>query len=297
MVGMSTHDAAKHPRNQDLGHPGHPTQFGVKQQTAPTDTIGEASYFMVETEGQGEHVFHAADADAAMRAYLAAADLTVEGSYPLRVVREGDENPGLTIVENMYGDVKTLEELRHTHSSLDGWETRIDPLLDFSDVADGDVLDLDGVREALTASPGDGPYMVDAAIDSNNSSVVNVSVFLKENLLWDDMFTEEELNEHHEIVDDVYSEWFGVTDLDGDEWENVDVNLQIQVPLAEASQRIIAARAWGAYAKFRNETDPGTFGSPYVGHEIRKRIDAAIAQKEEAEQHARFEQQILEHGR
>ena len=254
-----------------------PGSFAPHERSQSEATI-PLPYFIIETEGGAEHVIEAADADAALKAYLAAADLTQEGTYPTRLVQEGDENPGITVAEDLYGSVRTLEQLRAHHSSLDGYTFITDPLLEFTDAEER--IDLDDVREALTASPGDGPSLVDAALDYDDPTKVNVDVMVTENLMWNDLFTEDELNEHSDIVDAVYLEWFNA-EVSGDEWDGLDVTIRVQVPVEEASERIIIDRAYNMYAKYRNETDPGTYGSEYVGNEIRRRIDAAQLEAEQ----------------
>lgn len=270
-------------------------RFGEQEHTEGDVDLGTLHHFIVETADGHEHLVQATDADTAMRQYLADRAHAHEGAAPTRVVQEGDENPGLTLAEDMYGDVWTLEQLENGDAgSTDGLRFFNDPLIEFTDPEER--VDLDNVREALTVSPGDGPFNVDAALSLDDDTLVNVDVLVTDSLLWNDSFTEDELNKHNDIVEDVYSEWFNA-DIDGDDWGGFTVTLRTDIARDHATERLILNRTWDSYAKFRNETDPGTFNSPYVGTEIRKRIDAAEAAEAESDLHMAFERHVAEHGR
>ncbi|MBN9214153.1 MAG: hypothetical protein J0J04_04935 [Microbacterium sp.] len=142
-------------------------------------------------------------------------------------------------------------------------------------------IDLDEVRKALTESPGDGPSHVELIFPPDRPDVAFIDVHVYEDFLWDDRFTAEELTEHQEIVEAVYSEWFGAELDNATDWDSTRVTLTSEIDRHRATKLLILEKAWGQYAKFRNETDPGTFGSPYVGAEIRRRIDEAKAAAEE----------------
>lgn len=144
-------------------------------------------------------------------------------------------------------------------------------------------VDLEDVREWLTVSPGDGPYLVDACLDPNDPGKVDVAVMCTDSLTWNDEFTEEELDENYTIVEQIYREWFNADISVNEGWDTIDVTLNTSIDAHRASKLLILETTSGSYRKFRNETDPGTFGSDYVGSEIRRRIDARNAEKETAE--------------
>ena len=253
--------------------------LGEQHHTEGDVDLGALHHFIVETADGREHVIRAINADTAMKLYLTDRERASEGAAPTRVVQGGDENPGLTLAEGAYGDVWTLEQVENGDADNPG-ELRYfnDPLIEFTDWDER--VDIETVREALTVSPGDGPFQVDATLSLDDDSLVNVDVLVTDSLLWNDSFTEDELNTHNDIVEAVYSEWFNA-DIDGDDWNAFTVTLRTDIARDHATERLILNRTWDSYAKFRNETDPGTFGSPYVGTEIRKRIDARVRRAEE----------------
>lgn len=100
-----------------------------------------------------------------------------------------------------------------------------------------------------------------------------MDVVTTHDFLFDGSVTEDELNDHADIVDDVFEDWFDA-DVSGDSWEAADVTLRSSMPAENTTESVVTQKVWGSWVKFRNETDPGTYGSPYVGAEIRRRIDA-----------------------
>lgn len=138
----------------------------------------------------------------------------------------------------------------------------------------GDPVELDNVRQWLGDSPGDGPSTVELIRSDDDDETANLEISTYENFLWfEDEFTPEELDANQDIVEEVYAEWFGASLYSDGDWRSTHVTITTQLPVAHATELLALERAWGPWAKFRNETDPGTFGSPYVGAEIRKRID------------------------
>lgn len=251
--------------------------FTDKPQSAPEVTpLGERPVFTIRAENGNEYVTAAGSADEALRQYLSGLDPNEEGTYPAAITQEGDE-AGVVVFTNMYGDAKTLEELRHAHSSLDGWEAKIEPLVDVPELHEGTAV-LDSIREGLA----DGTHRVSlvelARAEDGN---LNLEITVEDNLLWNDLFTEAELDEHSDLVKEVYQEWFNAG-LDGDEWDAQSVTLNVPIKDGEHTETLLFSKGYGAHAKFLNETDPGTFGSPYIGAEIRKRIDERIAARKEA---------------
>lgn len=112
--------------------------------------------------------------------------------------------------------------------------------------------------------------------DDTESTLV---VDYNENPNWDKRFTHEQLQKHDLLIADAYSDWFDA-DIDDFEYdENGDSNLSLSltqtIPDAELTQQRAAEVGWDLQARFVNETDPGTFGSEYIGAEIDRRIATA----------------------
>lgn len=117
--------------------------------------------------------------------------------------------------------------------------------------------------------------------DEDNSQVC---LDVVDNLLWREQFTEEELDEHFDIVQATYHEWFGADiDTSADGWEHFEVRMGADVPNSELTRERADSEVGDMISGFANKTDPGTFGHPYIGDEIRHRIDQANARKETAD--------------
>lgn len=191
--------------------------------------------------------------------------------------------PGNVLVLEHFGDYMTLSELDERGLTLFDVTAKPDPLITPDTHYPEEPIDLEEVRKALTDSPGDGPSHVELKFPPDNPYIAIVDVHVYEDLLWDDSFTAEELTEHQEIVEAVYREWFGAELDNTTDWESTRVTLTSEIDRHRATKLLILEQTWGQYAKFRNETDPGTYGSPYVGAEIRRRIDEAkVAAAEKA---------------
>ena len=100
-----------------------------------------------------------------------------------------------------------------------------------------------------------------------------------ENPNWDKRFTHEQLQKHDLLIADAYSDWF---DADVDDFEyqedgdsNLSLSLTSRIPDAGLSEATVGQTSWNLHARFANETDPGTFGSEYIGAEIDRRIETA----------------------
>ncbi|PPG02693.1 hypothetical protein C5E06_09575 [Pseudoclavibacter sp. RFBI5] len=111
--------------------------------------------------------------------------------------------------------------------------------------------------------------------DTDSTLVLDYS----ENPNWDKRFTHEQLQKHDLLIADAYSDWF---DADVDDFEyqadgdsNLSLSLTARIPDAELSEATVGQTAWNLHARFANETDPGTFGSEYIGAEIDRRIATA----------------------
>lgn len=118
-------------------------------------------------------------------------------------------------------------------------------------------------------------WNVGVTVDPFDEDIAETNVNVFDDLLWRGDFTEEELDEHYEIVEDVYRTHFGGYINVPDSWDNIDVTLRRSIPREGLTEEAAHEAAWESYAKWLNETDPGTFGSPYIGTELRRRIDVA----------------------
>lgn len=177
---------------------------------------------------------------------------------------------GLTTQQIMKARGITAEEVPAFAKNA-GWE---------SEEQDKIVLEPDESREMdeITSSyHGNGDYDIaevgvsDYADDPDNATVY---VRARGNLLWNDEFTKEELNHYNPVVEKAYKDWFGA-DISGEEWDSFDVEMTREVPKSDLCANTVGDAAWEITAKWHNETDPGTFGSPYFGRELRRRIDNA----------------------
>lgn len=180
--------------------------------------------------------------------------------------------PGFRTVVEYHGNFFPLEELHTRQLTTFDVEVYQDEVITITD--EDQRIDLPEIAEWLTETTGDGPYLVDAA-PSVEEGKIDVCVGITDNLMWRGDFTEADLDENYTIVADVYREWFNA-EINVDEgWDSFDVMLSVTADSEGATALLLLEASRPAYAKFRNETDPGTFGSPYVGTEIRRRIDAA----------------------
>lgn len=206
----------------------------------------------------------------AIRAECVGPDGTVTAREEVPVPAQGQ----LLVLEHN-GDYMTLSDLDACGATLLDATAHEDPLITPDATYPDEPVELDEVRKALTESPGDGPSTVELLFPEDMPDTAAIEVSVYEDFLWDAAITEDELNEHREIVEAVYREWFNAEIDVYDDWSSVRVVLRSEIDRARTTQLLVLDEAWGSYAKYRNETDPGTFGSPYVGAEIRRRIDEA----------------------
>lgn len=209
------------------------------------------------------------------------ADVLSDDGKPVRTKDFHVTNePGHLLVLEHDGSFLTISELDERGISLADCNGHDEKLLGLSPDGEESIY-LDSVRTWL--SDGGNPVEEVLAYSASGPGyMTGIDVTVYENMLWSDRFTEEELNEHADIVGDVYREWFGAELEDGDAWESVCVTFKSTIDNHRATPLLILEQAHNQYAKYLNETDPGTFGSPYVGTEIRRRIDERIADRERA---------------
>lgn len=179
----------------------------------------------------------------------------------------------------------------------DGFESHT-----FAQIAEKEGIDISEVRDwasssgyeineesLIRVSEGDDPIERDdiATIlrDGNNYDVREVTIAkyredttavvtaVNTNLLWNNEYTDEELNHYSPVVEQTYKEWFNADLYPGDSWEYTDVEMVNEVPDERLTDSTAIDAAYNSYADFLNKTDPGTFNSPYIGSDLRKRID------------------------
>lgn len=161
--------------------------------------------------------------------------------------------------------------------TADAWES--EPIERDANYPD-EPVDLEWINETYR---GNSPEVTDAAAHFGDDGSAYVSAMVYENFLWDDRFTEDELDHYQPIVEDVWRERFGADLHVHTDWESVDVTIATpDIPQDELTHGRAADEFHKTWAKYGNETDPGTFNSPYVGNELRERIDEAKRLEDEA---------------
>lgn len=311
MVSMSTFDESLHPRGQAM----NAGQFRTKTNTAPdsglADTIAtvENTRYSLLVNGQ-PHISREPGAtgmtvDGALEGMptIGGTDLSLlstnapasaddlwtvraevvgpNGAVTATTEIEITPTPGHLLVLEHNGDFMTLSDLDARGLTLFDVEahdeTVITPRTDFPE----EPIDLDDVRKWLTEGPGDGPAQVELVFQDDKPHTALIDVHTYENFLWQgDEFTADELSEHIGIVEDVYREWFNAEIDVYDDWDSVRVTITSEIDRHRATNLLILEQASDGYMAFRAKTDPGSFATPYVGAEIRRRIDAAAADRE-----------------
>lgn len=100
-----------------------------------------------------------------------------------------------------------------------------------------------------------------------------------ENLRWNEGFTDEELDDAYPIVEKFYKEYFNADIIDnGESWDSVMLEFSASYQPEEFYPSIVASTSEDrmGFVKFKNETDPGTFGSPYAYDFLRERLNEAV---------------------
>lgn len=141
-------------------------------------------------------------------------------------------------------------------------------LVDSEDGLDLDDDDL-GMRE-------DGLTLPFARQQDDGTFLVTASYY--ENLRWDDTFTEDELDLAMPLVEAFFEEQFGAELNVPDSWDSANLEFAATFHPDEFSPMIVANQfdQRAQFAKFRNQSDPGTYGSPYAYAELKRQIDRAV---------------------
>lgn len=100
-----------------------------------------------------------------------------------------------------------------------------------------------------------------------------------ENMLWDERFTSEELDDAYPIVEKFFQERYGVELVDsGTEWDAIQLQFAATYKPEEFAPSFVASTSESRmnFIDFVNEHDPGTYGSPYAYDDLRQRLDEAV---------------------
>lgn len=104
-----------------------------------------------------------------------------------------------------------------------------------------------------------------------------------ENIMWNDEFTSEELDDAYPIVEKFFRDRFGADILDnGEGWDSVMLEFSTTYKPEEFSPSLVASTSEDRmqFIKFVNEHDPGTFGSPYAYDDLRQQLDEAVVARD-----------------
>ncbi len=230
----------------------------------------------------------------------------------------GDQ--GQIVAEYGYGEAVTADEMDTESLSISSADkVFVDPYIDLGPYGEGE---LDEVCEWLREGYDRRLHISTVYArrdDETGGRHIDVDVnenlrFLADHLCPDDYeFTadpdsdldaaaqrhEAWLDDNQDIIEDVYAEWFNaeITPSTDYGWEAASVAVRTTVPYGRFTSRLVLEDVHSNVAGYVNKTDAGTYGSPYVGNEILRRIREREAQQEEEAQFDRFEQQILAEGR
>lgn len=148
------------------------------------------------------------------------------------------------------------------------------------DVPDEDGVDLD--EETIGWYPNDGDMTMPHARRLEDGSIELTGSYY-ENLRWSGEFTEQELDDAYPIVEKFYRDYFDA-EISGsvESWDSVMLDFSTVYQPDEFSPSVVAntSEERMGFVKFKNETDPGTFGSPYAYDFLRERLDEAVVTKE-----------------
>lgn len=133
----------------------------------------------------------------------------------------------------------------------------------FNELADGDVIEAINVRRSDDASG----YMVSA------SKTLNIRGLFDEKEFPADGGLDAYLDRHGAQIEDFIRERYDA-DLDNQDWEEVTVECGTDLPDGPLTERGVADTAWNGtrITALHNESDPGTFGSEFLGRLIREQI-------------------------
>lgn len=136
----------------------------------------------------------------------------------------------------------------------------------FDQLADGEVIDSINVRHIEDATG----YIVTA------SKALNIRGLFEGQVPAGDL--DAYLDRHDAQIEDYIRERYDA-DLDNQDWESVTVECGTTIPDGPLTERGVADTAWNGtkITALHNESDPGTFGSEYLGRLLREQISDAAS--------------------
>jgi len=211
------------------------------------------------------------------------------------------------IVGYHLGDAVAAEELDARGLTLDDLESpRVEPFIDLGPYNEGDL-------NSVAQWARDAAYSVATvyATRDEETGERHVDVSVHENFLWnadtqfpDDEFEDDSdldpdddrpaaeqrydawLTANEDIVRAVYLERFNAEIDIPENWGYASVSLRTTVPYERFTDSLVIEDIAPLLAKHTNETDPGTFGSPYVMNEVWRRVEARDEERELAAERA-----------
>ena len=306
--------AARESARQDSG------QFGTQEHTAPESPLIVATTPEDTVYGvyDGDTLISVGEKGAGMtealhRARVYANSLRPKPGEPRQAIIVRSEGSDVSVplpyegdgrlVGWQDGDAVTAEEMDKRGVSLTQLEgMKVEPFIDFGRHEDGDLP-----HAEKWASDG-GFYISNIyAVRDDETGGRHIDIGINEDFLWNaesqcpdseydddsDLDPDDDrpaavqryeawLDKNEDIVKEVYLEWFNA-DVDAPSWDAATITLRKTVPFERFTESLIIEDIYPLLAKHANETDPGTFGSPYIMGEVRRRVEA---REEEAERQA-----------
>lgn len=284
-------------------------RFGAQDHTAPGDllacTLPQDVTYGVYEDGKcvSEGVQGAGMDDALNRARAHANTLHRQAGQSAPVLTIRSEGSGVEvrfpygddgrIVGWHRGEAVAAEEMDGRGISLAQCDSvSTEPFIDMGRYGEGD---LQRVEELIRGGDFD-VSMVYASRDEETGGY-HVDISVNENFLWDadtqcpdDEYDDDTdldpddsrpastqryeawLDQHRDVVEEVYLEWFNA-DIDLPEtWDYATVTLRKPIPPERFTESLVVEDVWPLLVDHANQTDPGTFGSPYVMGEVRRRV-------------------------
>jgi hypothetical protein len=136
----------------------------------------------------------------------------------------------------------------------------------FNELADGDVIETLDVRRSHV-DDGSG-YVVSAGKTLNFHDIIT-----DKDLSPADGGRDVYLERHGAQIEDFIRDRYDA-DLENQDWEEVTVECSTSLPDGPLTESIVANAAWDGtkITALHNESDPGTFGSEFVGRLIREQV-------------------------
>ena len=317
MVGMTDINARAAAARENARHTSG--QFGEQEHSAPdaqlaVPTAPEETVYGVY---EGDTLISTGAVGAGMTDALHRARVHVSGLRPkqgealptITIRSEGSDvavalplgGDGRIVGWTGYGDAVSAEEMDKKGVSLTQLsDVKVEPFIDLGSYGEGDLAFLEQWAR-------DGDYEISTAYakrdDETGGRHIDVDVY--ENFLWnadsqcpdedyegdsdldpdDDRSAAEQryakwLDEHEDVVKAVYLEWFNAEIDAPDSWDTATVSIRTTVPSERFTESLVIEDVYPGLASYKNRSDPGSFGSPYVMAEVRRRVEEREAEAE-----------------